>query len=235
MIISIFKYIGIVIISFMTTSLMILFFPFDRKYKIFIWLSSLWSALILLVCGIKVSVKGIENLTSLDKCVVVSNHASMFDIVALFNVFPKIKFMYKKELVKIPVWGWALNLSPHIKVNREKGTDAMRSLNKIVDSFNGGGHVLLFAEGTRTLDGNMQPFKRGAFILASKSGVPIIPLTVNGTFGIKPKNSWKILSSKVELIFHKPIFSTPKTREEEILLMNETHRIILNDYVGVLQ
>lgn len=235
MIVSFFKYIGIIFISFFVTGTMLLIIPIDYKNKMYTYLSYIWASSILFVCGINVKSKNLENLSSLEKSVVVSNHASMFDIIALFKIFPEIKFMYKKELAKIPIWGWALKFGPHIGVNRKKGIDAMRSIDESIDAIKNKGHIVLFAEGTRTLDGNLQNFKRGAFLLASKSGLPIVPLTINGTYGIKPKNSWKILKSNVELIFHNSIHKTPNSRAEELELMEQTHKIISNDYVGVLQ
>lgn len=229
------KLFSIFVISIFIPSLMLILWPIDKSKKFYTYLSYLWGASILSVCGIKVSAKNLENVLNLKQCVIVANHASMFDIIALLKVLPQIRFMYKKELAPVPIWGWALQIGPHIKINRKKGIDAMRSLDNAVESLNKGGYVILFAEGTRTLDGNLLPFKRGAFLLAAKSGAPIIPLSINGTFGIKPKNSWMINSANVELIFHDAIASNPNaTREEEIALLNKTHEIISKDYKGIL-
>ena len=91
--------------------------------------------------------------------------------------------------------------------------------------------MILFAEGTRSRDGKLQPFKRGAFTLAAKSGVPIVPIAINGSFKILPKSSLDIRPNPIELVMEKPIdTSNIKTREQEIDLMNRVRAVIERNY-----
>jgi len=131
----------------------------------------------------------------------------------------------------VPIWGWALRWGHHIVVDRGKGTEAVKSINRAVESIKTGGSVILFAEGTRTRDGKLQPFKRGAFSLAAKSGVPIVPIAINGSFKILPKSSLDIRPSPIELVIEKPIETTQIfSREEELIMLNRVRGIIERNY-----
>lgn len=116
-------------------------------------------------------------------------------------------------------------------VDRSKGSEAMKSLDRAAGDIRAGGQVLLFAEGTRTRDGKMLPFKRGAFALAAKSGVPIVPVTINGSFKILPKGSFDIRPSLIQVIVNDPVDTANITsREEEMKLMERVRSIIAGRY-----
>ncbi len=203
----------------------------DKSGRMYTWVGTTWSKICLWVCGVTVSVRGMENIDPKGNYIFVSNHASMFDIVAILSIVPHIRFMFKKELGYIPLWGWCIRYGHHIMVDRKKGTEAMKSLHRAMKEVQSGGAVLLFAEGTRTRDGKLQPFKRGAFALASKSGVPIVPLTINGSYKIMPKASLSIRPNPVELVFEKPISTAHiTTREHELAMMEQVHSIIEKNY-----
>ena len=203
----------------------------EKDGRTYFWAGSSWSKFTLLVFGVKVKVRGMENISPDGAYIFVTNHASMFDIPAIMSVLPRVRIMFKKELSYVPLWGWALKWGHHIMVDRAKGSEAMKSLNRAAEAIKTGGSVILFAEGTRTRDGKMLPFKRGAFTLAAKSGVPIVPITINGSFKILPKSSLDIRPSPIELLMDKPIdTSCIATREEEIALMNKVREIIARNY-----
>ena len=203
----------------------------ERNGRTYFWSGSTWSKLCLKVCAIDVRVKGLENVQPDGAYIFVTNHASMFDIPAVMSVLPRVRIMFKKELSYVPIWGWALKWGHHIMVDRAKGSEAMRSLDRAAEAIKTGGSVILFAEGTRTRDGKLLPFKRGAFTLAAKSGVPIVPITINGSFKILPKASLDIRPSPIELLIGKPIDTSHiATREEEICLMKNVRGIIERNY-----
>lgn len=205
--------------------------PLDRSGKTFFWCGRTWTKLSLILCKIHVDVQGLENVDRYGNYILVSNHASMFDIPVMMNIFPHIRIMFKKELSYIPFWGWALRWGHHIMVDRSKGTEAMKSLERAANDVRSGGQVLLFAEGTRTRDGKLLPFKRGAFSLAAKSGVPLVPVTINGSFRILPKGSFDIRSSNIGVIIDHPIDTTAvKTRADEVALMEKVREIIAGRY-----
>lgn len=222
----------LIIISCLPFSIIaILSLPFDKSGRIYFWSGRTWTKFALYVCRIKVSVIGLDKVDPYGNYILVSNHASGFDIPVMMNTFPHIRIMFKKELSYVPFWGWALRWGHHIMVDRSKGTEAMKSLERAANDVRSGGQVLLFAEGTRTRDGKLLPFKRGAFSLAAKSGVPLVPVTINGSFRILPKGSFDIRPSKIEVVVDDPIETKNiATREDEVKLMNKVKEIITRDY-----
>jgi 1-acyl-sn-glycerol-3-phosphate acyltransferase len=206
--------------------------PFHHSGNFYFWCGRTWTNLSLTVCRIMLTVKGMEHVDPYGNYILVSNHASMFDIPVLMKTFPHIRILFKKELSYVPFWGWALRWGHHIMVDRKKGTEAMKSLDRAAKAIGEGGQVLLFAEGTRTRDGKLQPFKRGAFSLAAKSGIPVVPIAINGSFSILPKGSFDIRPSQIDVVIHPPIETKNiTTREQEIQLMNTVREIISRSYV----
>lgn len=222
----------VIIVSCLPFSILaILSLPFDKSGKVYFWSGRTWTKFALFVCRIKVSVVGLEKVDPYGNYILVSNHASGFDIPVMMNTFPHIRIMFKKELSYVPFWGWALRWGHHIMVDRSKGSEAMKSLDRAANDVRSGGQVLLFAEGTRTRDGKLLPFKRGAFSLAAKSGVPLVPVTINGSFRILPKGSFDIRPSKIEVVVDAPIETKNiVTREDEVKLMNDVKEIITRTY-----
>lgn len=192
-----------------------------------------WARSILAVCGVSVKVIGSENLVPGQPYVYVSNHASMFDIPAVLGWIPDdVHIVLKKELTRVPIWGWALALSPYIVIDRQDARGATKSLDEAATRIREGRSVLLFAEGTRTRSGSLLPFKRGAFTLAAKAGVPIAPVTLNNTFNILPKGSLNIRRSDIQLIIDTPIPTEGKEgREGELRLMEDVRNVITDRYV----
>ncbi|HLP16769.1 MAG TPA: lysophospholipid acyltransferase family protein [Bacteroidota bacterium] len=200
----------------------LLYLPFDKKGTYYFWIGSHWSMLSLWLCRIKVDAKGKEHIPSNGNYIIVSNHASFFDIPAIMSIFPQARIMFKKELSYIPLWGWALKWGYHIMVDRGRSTEAMKSLERAIGDIKAGGSVLLFAEGTRSRDGRLQPFKRGAFQMAARTGVPILPVILNGTYAIQPKGSFDIRPRTIEMIIGEPVETAGiTTREGEIALMKK--------------
>ncbi len=205
----------------------------DRSGASFHAVGRFWSWMILRLYGIRVSVEGKEHLNPSESYIYVSNHASMFDIPAVLVGIPdQIRIVLKKELTRIPFFGWAMALGPYIVIDRFHAKDAARSLDQAAVRMRNGASVLLFAEGTRTLDGKLQPFKRGAFALASKSGVPIIPVAINNTFRILPKGSRIVRPAHITLVLGRPIPTQGISgKQAEMKLMEEVHQAIAENYV----
>jgi len=212
----------------------ILSIPLDpRRGRVFHASSRLWARLVLFVCGVKVQVKGLEHIQQSENYIYVSNHASMLDIPCILAGIPdQIRIVYKKELEIIPIFGWGLKWGSYISIDRSHRASAMRSLERATQKIRGGASVLLYAEGTRTLDGKLQPFKRGAFKLAVKAGVPVVPLTINGTFHILRKRSVVIRPGRAELILERPIpFNRDGGKDSEMHLMEQVHEAIAQHYI----
>jgi len=133
-----------------------------------------------------------------------------------------IRFMAKEELGKIPVFGWALKTGGYVMVKRGQNREALQSMLKAVDTLKNGKSIHIFPEGTRSQTGEILPFKRGAFIIAQKAGVPVLPVTIVGSHLITPKKSLKINKGKIRLIIGKPIPANPSAE----LLMERSFKVI---------
>lgn len=206
----------------------------DRSGRWYHKAARVWSKFTLWLFGIKVSTAGLEHLDPAKRYVYVSNHASMFDIPAIFVAIPDdVRIVLKKELTRVPLWGWALKVGPYISIDRFNAKDAMGSLDRALETIRQGASVLVFAEGTRSRDGRLQPFKRGAFALAARSGVPIVPVTINNSFNILPKGSLKIQPADISVVVDKPIESSGVVgKEEELRLMEQVHAVLEKNFVG---
>jgi len=194
----------------------------------------LWSKVIFWTFRMKVSVEGYENLDSAKPYVFVSNHASMFDIPTVTVALKgNVNIVFKKELIYVPIWGWALRFGHFIMIDRSNPRKALASIERAAKSIRKGNSVILFPEGTRTLDGKLQPFKRGAFSLAAKAGVPVVPLTINGTFTIMPKGSFNVIPANISVIIGKPISSINSDgKDGEMKLMKKAHLSIEENYIN---
>jgi 1-acyl-sn-glycerol-3-phosphate acyltransferase len=175
-----------------------------------------WAHLLLSSAGVSVSVEGTEHLSQTEAQVIIANHQSWFDILALFYVLPvELRFVAKKELFAIPFFGWALRALGHVRLDRgnlQAAIAAYGVASKYIREQRLS--VLVFAEGTRSRTGKLQPFKAGPFVLAIQSGAPIVPAYVSGTFGILPKGSIHVRPSAVHVTVGPPIPTAHLTLED---------------------
>ncbi len=165
------------------------------------------------ICRIRLVVRGEENIPS-GPCVIVANHQSAMETLLLWRFFPRISFVLKEELLKIPVLGWYLPFSWPIAINRQSGK---RALGEILEEGNrrlkAGYPVLIFPEGTRQECGSLGSFHQTGVALAQKAGVPLLPLALNtGCFW--PRNDWRKYPGTVHLHFGNP--RNPEGRSAEI-------------------
>jgi len=201
----------------------------DPTRKTYFLISRILSNGGLFLSGIKLTTSGLENFDRSKPYVYVSNHSSMFDILAMQASFPDNAVMiFKKELAKIPFFGWALVAGPYIVIDRKKADKAMESLDRAKKTISEKGiSVLVFAEGTRSKTGEVQPFKRGAFYLASRVGFPIIPVSISGASSIMPKGKLRINSGTIHVHYDKPINTENMGRNDEKELMEKVRQIII--------
>jgi 1-acyl-sn-glycerol-3-phosphate acyltransferase len=230
---SIFRFAGAVALTFVNAIAALVSIPFDRTGTLYHGISRCWSRNLLRVCGVRICVRGGEHIDRSHPTVYVSNHASMLDIpVVVAGIADDVRLVYKKELEWIPLFGWGLKWGSYIGIDRGRGNRAAKSLEETVAKIRGGTSVLLFAEGTRTSNGKLQPFKRGAFHLATRAGVPVTPLTINGSYGIVPKHSLRIRPGTVELVLDVPIHLEETTgRDAELRLMGQVRAAIEKNYI----
>jgi 1-acyl-sn-glycerol-3-phosphate acyltransferase len=167
-------------------------------------LTRLWGWLIIRTCGVKVEIVGLENLAGLKSCVLVSNHQSFFDIFAIGAYIPgEPRFVAKKELLKIPLVGYALKHSENIIIDRETGGRAVRHAIKVIKS---GFIVSVFADGHRATDNRVHDFSDGAAWIAILGKAPVVPMSISGSGVFFPRKAMVVIPGrKMRMVIGKPI------------------------------
>jgi 1-acyl-sn-glycerol-3-phosphate acyltransferase len=172
--------------------LTIILYPFDRKRKIVHAQCFWWTdAVTALNPYWEVKVEGLENIDHHQAYVVVSNHQSMADIVLMYKTKMQFKWVAKESLFKIPVLGWNLLLARHIRLRRGDFSSIKRVYSEAGEWLRQGVSVVFFPEGTRSDNHEIGMFQNGAFKLAIKEKVPILPIMIKGTKNAIPKGSWR--------------------------------------------
>ncbi len=167
-----------------------------------------WSRLILMTSGIQVRVEGAENIFPGQTYVFCANHPSAMDIPILFVSLPaQFRFLAKRSLFRLPFLGWHLRRSGHIPVDRGRAGAAAKGFEQAAQRIREGRSVVMFPEGSRSRVPGMLPFKDGSFYLAVLSGIPIVPVTLNGSREVLKPDSLHVRRGHVEVIIH-PAIST---------------------------
>jgi 1-acyl-sn-glycerol-3-phosphate acyltransferase len=167
-----------------------------------------WAGRLMRLAGVPWEARGLEHLEGLPPCIIVSNHLSSLDIPFLFAVLPRtFRMVAKAELRWVPLIGWILRWGRFVTVHRHAHHEAMRELSGVEWLFGHGADLYMAAEGTRSRDGSLLPFKKGPFVLSIQHGVPILPVTLTGTDRAMPR---KTLSPRpgvpVACVIHPPVF-----------------------------
>ncbi len=179
----------------------------------------LWSPVLLWAGGAKLVVSGLENLDGRPH-VFVSNHQSTNDIPVLFVALPvDFRFAAKKSLKYVPMLGWYMALAKIIFIDRGNHRDAVASLDRGGAQIRSGVNIVMFPEGTRSDDLRVKPFKKGPFALATKAGVGVVPVTIEGSGKLMPKNSWNITPGPIYVRVGKPIDPKPFNDDREALMV----------------
>ena len=206
----------------------------DKELELFCHkLTKNWAKLVMKLAGAKISVKGEENLAIAKEQTVlfVSNHQSNFDIPLLLSKIDVPKgFIAKKELKSWPIINFWMKNIQCVFMDRDNMRKSAEAIVEGINILKSGHSIVIFPEGTRSKGGPTHKFKAGSFKLATKSKVPIIPITINGSYKLLEANGGgKIKSADVELIIHAPI-ETSKLSKEELASLHETvENIICND------
>ena len=179
----------------------------SNKGKILGHCAKLWGKFILFFTGVKYSVNGLENLDSKGCYIFACNHASGYDIPLAFAGLPYwLISIAKIELKSIFILGWVMSTAGHIFVDRKRSDDALAALEKSKKSLiKNPRSILLFPEGTRTLDGNLGTFKKGGLMLSVDTGIPIVPVGLVGTYGMLKKGTWTFKNQPLEIRVGHPI------------------------------
>ncbi|MBW2117993.1 MAG: 1-acyl-sn-glycerol-3-phosphate acyltransferase [Deltaproteobacteria bacterium] len=188
-----------------------------------------WAKVILKVCGITVRPKGQERVDPLVPRIYMTNHQSYFDIFALLAYVPVgFKFILKQELMRLPFLGPAMRRAGYIGIERKDPREAIKSMNEAAEKIRAGSSVVMFPEGTRSVDGRLLPFKKGGFKLALKSGCDIVPVSISNSYRIVPKGSLKINKGVFHICIGDPIPVKGYNRKSLTQLMERVRADMLN-------
>lgn len=170
--------------------------PFDRRLRILHLYSCAWASLYTYVFPYwTTTVRNRKRLRDDRAYIIVSNHQSLLDILVLFRLYRHFKWVSKEEIFRVPFVGWNMTLNRYIRIRRGDRQDAVRMMKACGDALESGNSVMIFPEGTRSLDGELREFRHGAFTLALRHRIPIVPIVLDGTLDALPKHGVTLQNS----------------------------------------
>jgi 1-acyl-sn-glycerol-3-phosphate acyltransferase len=172
-----------------------------------------WARLILKTTGVRVRVSGLERLDPSRSYVLASNHQSIYDIPILFSSLPlQLRIVAKDSLGHVPFLGWHLRRTGHLLVDRRNpGSDIVTKMKRLVRESHS---LIVFPEGTRSVDGRVGRFKKGTFLVAMDARLPVVPVSIAGSHRVMKKGRLMVCPGEVMLTVHKPIETTGTTRAD---------------------
>jgi len=188
---------------------------FDRSGNKSHKVAALWSRLICKWNNIRVKIIGIENILTDRPQIFIANHQGYFDIFALSGYLPvQLRWISKASLFRVPFIGWAMSAAGYIPVERTNRKRSYQAFLNTIESVRKGNSIVIFPEGTRSSDGEIGPFKKGSQLLAQRSEVPMVPVTIIGTRNIIRKGSMLIHPGPVKIIISPKITLLSKDSKE---------------------
>lgn len=214
-----------VLTIFVSLTVIIAAFLGDTKYVSY-YVPKFWSKCAFWFFLLNVKVEGRENIKDEESYVFLANHQGYYDIFLVYGYLGhNFKWMMKEYLKKIPFVGYACVKSKQIYVG-----DSISAIGKAVqqarETLKEGMSMVIFPEGTRTRTGKMGPFKRGSFMLANEIGLPIVPITINGSFDVFSRNAKSVSWGTVTMTIHKPITAEERQGKASKIVMQEVFNVI---------
>ena len=196
------------------------------------WPGMIWGRLFYRLFFIPLKVDGKENIKKGQSYVIAPNHQSYWDAFLIYGFIGiKFKWMMKKELGRIPFVGWACYMAGCIFIDRSSRESGINSIRKAESKLRDGMSVVIFPEGTRSYDGQMGKFKRGAFLISEELKLPILPVTIDGNYDVMSRHAWNVTWHPVHMTIHEPVWprSTKDSTEAQVKeIMNETSQEVYN-------
>jgi len=194
-------------------------------------LSKIWAYFMLYATGVRIVIRNREKIRPGTSYIIIANHQSEYDILAIVTSLRiQFRWIIKKELRRVPLFGYALYISRNIFIDRSDGKKAIASIHAGMDRLPPGTSVMFFAEGSRSADGVIREFKKGGFIMALEKHLPILPVTVNGSRKVLPKKSLVFRPGTIEVVVGDPIETSGLAREDLPVLMQKTRDVIVSNY-----
>ena len=191
----------------------------DGPRSVYQWAIRTWAGALCLAAGVKIRVHNAERIRRDGPAVYVANHVSWFDIFALATVLPRVTFVAKKELEKLPLFGRACRAAGIVFIERANRRAAFDTYKDAAERVKEGRSVCVCPEGTRGRDYHLRPFKKGPFVFAISTEAPIVPTIVHGTIAIQPKGSFRVRSGTIDIHFLEPIPTAGYSYEQRADLM----------------
>jgi len=196
-------------------------------------IAKLWGRALVVAAGIDLRSENLERVESAKRYILVSNHYSYFDIPCIFAAIPQpIRFLAKASLFKIPIFGWSLARAGFIPIDRKNRRTAVKSFDLAAARIRRGNTIVIFPEEGRTREIRMRPFQRGAFLLAIKSEISLLPIAVDGTYKVFPVGSRKVIPGVVTVKIGQPIDCSGTTLRDKDRLA-EASRAQIEAMLGV--
>ena len=187
----------------------------------------IWSQLTCITFLLPVKVEGKENIDENTSYVFLANHQGAFDIFLIYGYLGRnFKWMMKKSLRKIPFVGKACEMAGFIFVDKSSPRKVYETIKNAERVLQGGTSMVVFPEGARSFTGHMREFKKGAFQMADQLQLPVVPMTIDGSFDIMPRTSKLLHWHRMKLIIHKPIYPIGKGPENQKMLLEESYTAI---------
>ena len=201
--------------------------PFDRTGELQHWCARWWCRLVAWTIFARIHVHGVQHVRRGRPYVYMANHASLIDTPALFAYLPhQFRIMAKKSLFNVPFMGWHLRTAGHFPIDHGNPRKTATSLRRVIEGVKAGRSLAVFPEGRRTEDGQLQAFEPGAFKIALRAGVPIVPVTIRGTFAMLPRTSLAPRPGRVDVIISEPIDTAAYTEKTLKDLIERTRAAI---------
>ena len=195
----------------------------DRTGDLVLVLARWWSRGVLASAGVRLRVRSHATFDPKRSYVVMPNHLSTVDIWAIFLAVPvPLRFIAKKQLGQIPLFGWAMRAGRFLFIDRQNAASARRTIDQAADRIREGRSVVIFPEGTRSRDGQLGPFKKGGFHLAINSGADVVPVAIRGTREVMPRGSFLIYAGTVDIEIGEPISTAGLGADDRQALLDKT-------------
>ena len=194
-------------------------------------IARIWATTLLKISNVQVSVYGTEHVSTEQAQIFMSNHQSDFDILIVLAFLPgQFRWLAKKELFRIPVFGKAMKKAGYVEIDRQNHERALQNLAEAARKIREGKSVMSFPEGTRSKDGTIKAFKKGMFHLALEAGVSIVPITIIGAAEIMPKRSLKINPGKITMVIDRPIEVAAYSEDSRPELIERVRSVITENF-----
>ena len=186
-----------------------------------------WARSVFTVIGKKLHIRGKENIHRNGKYILVANHTSLFDIMAIMSIYPGVSWLGHKRLLKVPLFGRVLRMTGYVPMKKTNVKFTRHMIDQLINKSRG--HTIaIFPEGTRTVDGKINKFYRGFIHLLRASDINVLPVTLKGFYLLKPKTRFHIkFNSNIEVIIHRPI--------DRELLIDKTDEEIISTVKNIIE